>query len=170
MSTYSVTRSQTITHTDAKHVNWKIRSDLRLLRVFFDMFNEQHEQQLTQDLYQWIYRGYASVIRFVFYEPGTEVVRLELAYKITRSGSVNRDDNAGDIPYMDLSDTTFTTLVSTTQAWRNLQPTQRRQFYQSLVFNWGSSNLNLVHASGSWQSDRAYSSNQLSASRSIYRG
>lgn len=71
METYTRTRTNTLSYTyiDVRHVNWKIRSDLRYLRFMYGLFTEEYEEEMSGDLYKWVLADYASSIKFVFYAP-----------------------------------------------------------------------------------------------------
>lgn len=169
MTYYSRTQTLTSTYTyvDVRHVNWKIRSDLRYIRVLFGLFSEQYEEEMSGDLYQWVLAGYASQIKFLIYTG--QDLKLGLRYQINSSGIVSRDDDAGNIPYVNLSlDARFDVLVVPSSKWRIQTQTQKENFYARLVARWGDSNLYLSER-GTWSSDNVYSSNKLSAQRDIFK-
>jgi len=148
-------------------VNWKIRSDLRYIRVLYGLFSEQYEEEMSGDLYQWVLAGYVSQIKFLIYVG--QDLRLGLRYHINSSGVVSRDDDAGNIPYVNLPlDARFNVLVVPSMKWQAQTPVQRENFYARLAARWGDSNLYL-NERGAWSSDNVYSSNKLSAQRDIFK-
>ena len=104
MDSYTRTKTHTLTHTyvDVRHVNWKIRSDMRYLRVMYGLFTENYEEEMSGDLYKWVIANYVSEIKFLFYTSLGYELQLGLRYKINSLGEVSRDDDAGNIPYVDL--------------------------------------------------------------------
>ena len=127
------TRTHTLSYTyvDVRHVNWKIRSDLRYLRVMYSLFSEKYEEEMSADLYKWVITGYVSDIKFVFYSPSDMGLKLGLRYKVSSEGVVSRDDDAGNIPYVSLPyDVQFQVLVYTNHVWRSLTEQQKERFYE----------------------------------------
>lgn len=166
------TRTHTLSYTyvDVRHVNWKIRSDLRYLRVMYSLFSEKYEEEMSADLYKWVIAGYVSDIKFVFYSPSDMGLKFGLRYKVSSEGVVSRDDDAGNIPYVSLPyDVQFQVLVYTNHVWRSLTEQQKERFYDTLSPGWGNSKLRLTEKQSLWSSDNIYSSNALSVSRDIYR-
>ncbi len=171
METYTRTRTNTVSYTyiDVRHVNWKIRSDLRYLRFMYGLFTEEYEEEMSGDLYKWVLAGYASKIKFVFYTPGGYELQLGIRYRISSSGTVSRDDDAGNIPYAYLPlGTRFNVLVTPSDPWGWLSQDEKNSFYARLSGGWGPSQLKLTEKY-SWSPDSIYSSNSLSARREIYR-
>lgn len=171
MSYYSrtLTHTNTYTHTDVRNVNWKIRSDLRYIRVLYGIFSEQYEEEMSGDLYRWVFAGYLKQIKFLFYTQSDYDLKLGLRYSISTLGTVTRDDDAGNIPYVDLpTDIVFNVLVIPSDKWHGLTQAQRDNFYATLSARWWDSNLSL-NERGTWSSDNLYSSNKLSAQRDIFR-
>lgn len=168
--TSTITRTETITHTDVRHLVWKIKSDMFQLRIFHDCFNQEYEDDMAGDLFLWTYRGYAERIKFTFFDPQTYRVKCEISYYIERGRVVGADEDAGKIPFLDLAGTTFKVLVTTNDAWRQLSVEEHQKFYNTLTLQWGTSNLRLSYDGGSWLEDKTYSSNSIAARRSIYTG
>lgn len=168
--TSTITRTETITHTDVRHIVWKIKSDMFQLRIFHDCFDQEYEDKLASDLFKWTYRGYAEKIKFTFFYPNTYKVKHEISYRIERGHVIGSDEDAGRIPFLDLAGTTFKVLVTPNDAWRKLSIEERQKFYSTLNLQWGSSNLRLSYEGGSWVEDKTYSSNSIAAKRSIYTG
>ncbi|MDD5584718.1 MAG: hypothetical protein PHV55_06660, partial [Candidatus Omnitrophica bacterium] len=118
--TRTMTHTLSYTYVDVRHVNWKIRSDLRYLRVMYGLFSEKYEEEMSADLYKWVIAGYVSYIKFIFYSPSMEL-KLGLRYAVSSEGVVSRDDDAGNIPFVSLPyDIQFQVLVGTNHAWRLL--------------------------------------------------
>ncbi len=171
MDSYTRTRTHTLTYTyiDVRHVNWKVRSDLRYLRFMYNLFTESYEEEMSGDLYKWVLAGYVSEIKFVFYSASGYELQLGIRYRINSLGQVSRDDDAGNIPYVNLPmGTRFNVLVVPNNAWRGLSQEERNNFYARLSAGWGPSQLSLKESYG-WNADNVYSSNSLSAQREIYR-
>lgn len=168
--TSTITRTETITHTDVRYLVWKIKSDMFQLRIFHDCFTQDYEDNMAGDLFQWTYRGYAEKIKFTFFDPNTYHVKSEISYYIERGRVVGADEDAGRIPFLDLAGTTFKLLVTTNEAWKALTDEERQKFYSTLNLQWGTSNLRLSYEGGSWSDDKTYSSNSIAARRSIYTG
>ena len=170
METRTRTNTLSYTYIDVRHVNWKIRSDLRYLRFLYGLFSEFYEEEMSGDLYKWVLAGYVSNIRFVFYTPLGYELQLGIRYTISSFGTVSKDDDAGSIPYINLpSGTRFDAIVGTNDAWRSLSDQEKNDFYATLGPGWGASQLNLKDSSSMWNSDKTYSSNSLSAQREIYK-
>ena len=167
--TSTVTRSNTITHTDVRNVIWKIKSDMFQLRLFHDMFDAEYEEDMSYDLFQWTYRGYADAIKFQFFNPATYLAHCEIKYDITRGQVTGSDDDAGSIPFLNLKGTSFRVVITPSASWNTLSPEDRQTFYDTLKRQWGSSNLQLQYTGGSWLQDKTYSSNSFGANRSIYK-
>lgn len=168
--TRTKTHTLSYTYVDVRHVNWKIRSDLRYLRVMYGLFSEKYEEEMSADLYKWVMAGYVSYFKFVFYSPLGMKLKLGLRYKVSTEGWVYRDDDAGNIPYVSLPyNVQFQVLLYTNHVWRLLTEQQRERFYGTLSPGWGNSKLRLTENQSLWASDNLYSSNALSVSRDIYR-
>lgn len=166
--TSTITRTVTITHTDVRYLFWKIKSDMFQLRIFHDCFNQEYEDNMADDLFQWTYRGYAEKIKFTFFDPNTYKVKWEISYYIERGNVIGADEDAGRIPFLDLAGASFKILVTTNEAWRRLTVEEQQKFYNTLTLQWGTSNLRLSYEGGSWTEDKKYSSNTIAAIRSIY--
>ena len=168
--TRTKTHTLTYTYVDVRHVNWKIRSDLRYLRFMYSLFSERYEEEMSADLYKWVLAGYVSYIKFVFYRYPSMDPILGLRYRVGAKGIVTRDDDAGNIPYVGLPyDTYFDVLVGTNQTWEYLTEDQKSQFYATLSPGWAASKLRLNENPSLWTSDNIYSSNALSVQRYIYK-
>lgn len=136
--TSTTTLAQTTTSTDIKNVIWKIKSDLYHIRLFHKKFNEGYENQLTNDLFNWTYSNYCSGFRFTFFVPTDQECRFELRYKVTiGTGTITTNDDAGRIPFLSLSDTTFRVIISTTYLWDKLSDVQKQAFYARMNLPWG---------------------------------
>lgn len=169
--TSTTTRTQTATYTDVKNVIWKIKSDLYQIRLFHKNFDELHEDQLTSDLFNWTYSNYCSEFQFTFFNPTNQKCSFELRYRVTiGTGTITTNDDAGKIPFLPLSDKTFRVIIVTNYLWNKLSDEQKQAFYERLDLSWGPSSLNLSYLHGKWTSDKIYSSNQVSASRSVFIG
>lgn len=168
--TSTITRTQTITYTDVRYLIWKIKTDMFQLRIFHNCFDQDYEDNMARDLFQWTYRGYAEKIKFTFFYPNTNEVKFEISYYIERGRVVGYDEDAGRIPFLDVSGATFKIFVTTTELWKTLSDQDHQRFYNSLKFQWGASNLRLTYEGGSWAEDKTYSSNSIAARRSIYTG
>jgi len=149
---------------------WKIKTDMFQLRIFHNCFDQYYETNMASDLFQWIYRGYAEKIKFTFFYPNTSNVKFEISYYIERGRVVGYDEDAGRIPFLNVLGTTFKVFVETNEAWKILSYQDRQRFYNSLNLQWGTSNLRLTYEGGSWIEDKTYSSNSITARRSIYTG
>ena len=124
---------------------------------------------MSGDLYKWVLAGYVSEIKFVFYTSSGYELQLGIRYRINSFGEVSRDDDAGNIPYVNLpAGTTFNIIVVPNDAWRKLSEGEQNNFYARLSSGWGPSRLSLKETYG-WNADNVYSSNSLSAQREIYR-
>lgn len=168
--TSTITRTETITHTHVRYLVWKIKSDMFQLRIFHDCFDQEYEDNMAADLFQWTYRGYAESIKFTFFVPSSYKVKREISYYIERGRVVGADEEAGRIPFLNLQGTTFRVLVTTNDAWRSLSAEERQRFYNTLHLQWCTSNLRLSYEGGTWSQDKTYSSNRIAARRSIYTG
>ncbi len=167
--TRTMTHTLSYTYVDVRHVNWKIRSDLRYLRVMYGIFSEKYEEDMSADLYKWVMAGYVSYIKFIFYSSSNMELKLGLKYTVSSEGVVSRDDDAGNIPFVSLPyDIQFQVLVGTNHAWRLLTDQQKERFYETLSPGWGNSKLRLTENQSLWSSDNIYSSNALSVRRAIY--
>lgn len=166
--TSTITRTETITHTDVRYLVWKIKSDMFQLRIFHNCFDQNYEDNMAGDLFLWTYRGYAEKIKFAFFDPNTYKVKCEISYDIERGRVVGVDEDAGRIPFLNLEGTTFKVLVTTNEVWGKLIPGERQEFYKTLALQWGTSNLGLFYEGGTWSEDKTYSSNNIAARRSIY--
>jgi len=168
--TRTMTHTLSYTYVDVRHVNWKIRSDLRYLRVMYGLFSEKYEEEMSADLYKWVMAGYVLYIKFVLYSASDMGLKLGLKYTVSSEGVVSRDDDAGNIPYVSLpGDAQFQVLIGTNHAWRLLAEQEKQRFYDTLSPGWGDSKLRLTENQSLWSSDSIYSSNALSVSRDIYR-
>lgn len=164
------THTQTYTYVDVRHVNWKIRSDLRYVRVMYGLFTEKYEEDMSGDLYKWVMAGYVSAIKFIFYSAVGYELQLGIRYTITTDGGVSRDDDAGNIPYVSLpTGTKFDVEVTPNSAWKLLSQDARNNFYARLSPGWGPSQRTVKETAAGWNADNIYSSNSLSARREIYR-
>ena len=166
--TSTITKTRTVTYTDVRYVISKVKSDMFQLRFFHGCFSKQYEEDMGHDLFQWVYSGYAERIKVLFFNPSLFVVRFEIKYDIERGTVVSTDEDAGSIPFKDLSGCSFRILVTTNDDWKNLSPEEKKEFYDRLILQWGKSSLEPVYEGGSWTSDRTYSKNSLAAHRSIY--
>lgn len=168
--TRTKTHTLSYTYVDVRHVNWKIRSDLRYLRVMYGLFSEKYEEEMSADLYKWVIAGYVSYFKFVFYSSSNMELKLGLRYKVSTEGVVYRDDDAGNIPYFSLPyDVQFQVILYPNHAWGGLTEQQRERFYDTLSPGWGGTKMQLIENQSLWASDNLYSSNALSVSRDIYR-
>jgi hypothetical protein len=165
----SITRTAEITHTDVRHVMWKIKSDMYQLRIFHSVFDAEYEEKLSQDLFQWTYRGYVDKIEFQFYNPSNYNASFVLLYTIHRGQVIGSSDDAGNIPYLDLTGKSFRVLIIRSPAWWALSDQGRAAFGRDLNWSWGTSEFDLKYGSGSWTQDKNYSSNSFGAGRSIYK-
>lgn len=166
--TSTITRTETITHTDVRYLVWKIKSDMFHLRIFHDCFDQNYEDNMAGDLFLWTYRGYAERIKFTFFDPNTYEIKFEINYCIKRGRVVGADEDAGRIRFLNLEGAAFKVRVTPNEEWRRLNSEEHQKFYNTLAFQWGTSNLVLSYEGGTWSEDKTYSSNNISARRSIY--
>ncbi len=168
--TRTLTRTQTISHSDVRYVISKVVSDMYQLRIYHGVFDEQYEEDMALDLLQWVYSGYAERIQILFFMPSTSVIRFEIKYEINRAGVITFDEDAGSIPFVNLSGCRFQILVTTNGTWDNLTNDGKRVFYGRLIRPWSISTIQPIYEGGNWGNDRTYSKNNLAVSRSIYTG
>ena len=138
------------------------------LRIFHNCFNQKDEDDMAGDLFLWTYRGYAEGIKFTFFDPNTYEVKFEINYYIERGRVIGADEDAGRIPFLNLEGVAFKVRVTPNEAWGRLNLEEHQKFYNTLVFQWGTSNLVLSYEGGTWSEDKTYSSKSISARRSIY--
>ena len=165
--TNTLTRISTITHTDVRHVIWKIRADLTQLRIFSRLFTIDYENNTSNDLFQWTYSGYADAIFFEFYA-SDNICKYAVKYTVQRGYSVTTNDDAGNLPFYALSYLNFRVRIGTNPSWLQLTDIQRQAFYATLSPGWGPSKDSIRYGNGNWTTSNVYSSNGLSANRSVF--
>lgn len=172
MPTTTRTRSSTYTHADVKHVNWKIRSDLMRLRGLYahviSRLTRDYIEDLSGDLYLWVYSGYATAITFNFHEAGSDKRRFAIRYRIARDGSISSDDDPGGLKYHELGQISFTPSVTYSETFRALSAEEQDAFRSTLSLWWGAATP-MRDGDGYWRSDRSYSSNGFGASRKVFQ-
>ena len=95
----------------------------------YGLFTEKYEEGMSADLYKWVYAGYVSYIKFVFYSSLGMELKFGLKYRVNSEGGVSRDDDAGNIPYVTLPQgTQFQVLVIPNHAWGTLNYRTERLF------------------------------------------
>lgn len=167
------TRTGTWSHTDAKHVNWKIRSDLQRLQALYgnriNRLTKEYVEDLSADLYLWVHSGNAAAIRFNFYDADSSERRFAIHYDIARDGTVTTDDDPGGLGYHDLEGISFRTNVTYSDDFKALTPEEQDEFRATLELSWGPTSNSLTDGDGHWTTDRNYSSNDLGARRKVFR-
>jgi len=144
-------------------------SDLDQLRREYDSWTEEYVEQISEDIFQWLYRGYADIVE-VFFHYADNTVAYAVSYSIDRDNRISIDDNAGRIRPKSLSGTTSCVKVTTNLAWSGLSSTEKTQFYTALKKGWNGTIPSLDFSSGNWQQDKTYSSNAFGSSRTVYQG
>ncbi len=172
MSIYAqtLTRDETITRVIARHVHWKVASDLCQLRLTHELFSREFEERLAHDIFWWLYYGYAHQIEFLFYSPAGYLLHLGVSYRITIGGITTRDDDAGGLPLDPLPNgTEFAPVVTPSVKYRTASSRDKAQFHADLKLSWGQWNL-LLSRNGTSVTDRLYSRGILTAQRTVYQG
>ena len=167
-TTGTLTRTASVTLTDARHVLWRIATDLRALRLHHGLITTAYEEEVTYDLLQFIYRGLVDEIEFRFVAVGSNTRTYAVRYAMTRDWSGDDDDDAGGLRYLDLTGTSFQLTVTYSSTWRALPADAQTVFRRGLKRSWGP--VNDVHDGvGAWVTDRTYGSGGLGATRSVFR-
>jgi hypothetical protein len=167
----SYTRSETTTfnRSDVLHVIWKIHNDLDQLRREYSGWTKEYVENISDDTFQWLYRGYADKVEVFFHYSNNSVV-YAVSYSIDRNNQITIDNDAGRIRPKDLSGTTSFIKVTTNSTWNTLSNVEKAQFYTSLKQGWNGNIPSLSFGSGNWQQDKTYASNAFGASRTVYQG
>jgi hypothetical protein len=165
----TLTRTATVTHTDAKYVRSKIHSDLRQLRALYGGFTAEFEAWTAEDLYQWIYRGHAAEIELAYVDTVNHQRRFSLRFTVRRDGSVAADDDPGGIPFHKVTGAVFAVRVTGTREWKAKSKAEKQKFYESLSGSWGPAEYALKDGQGYWMSDRTYASGGLGVPRAMFR-
>lgn len=166
----SLTLTRSRIDIDVRYLLGKIQTDLRQLRLLHNLFSLSYENGKIEDLFHWIYSGYAKAIELIVFNPSNNIRHFSIRYDIYRDGTFSSNDEAGSVPYdYDLSVYEFDIIVITNETWKGLTGQEKRNFYRRLSPGWGPSSLQLLEDNGAWTFDKTYSRNQLSAKRSTYR-
>lgn len=114
MSTATRTRTAAYTHTDVKYINWKVRADLLRLRALYrhvlPHLTSEYIENLSADLYLWVYSGNAAEITLNFHRADSTSRRYAVRYRIATDGTVQSDEDPGGLSYHELGDVSFTLL------------------------------------------------------------
>lgn len=166
----SYTRSEatTVTRADVLHVNWKIRCDLDQLRREYGGWTADYIKQISEDIFQWLYRGYADKVEIFFYYANGSVA-YAVSYSLDRNNQISIDNDAGRIRPKNLSGTTSLIKVTTNSTWSSLSDDDKTSFYTSLNKSWNGAIPTLSFDASDWKQDKTYASNAFGATRSVYQ-
>lgn len=153
--------------SDAQHIIWRLRSDLRILRTHHGALSHDDEADYAHDLLAWVNAGYASAIEFAFVDVATGARRYAVRYDI-RTGGLS-DQDAGGLRYVPLDGMSFRLILHLNTSYGELHELVQSSFLATLRRPWPFA-LPIQDGQGSWQLDRSYSGNGLGAIRSVFGG
>lgn len=165
--TGTLSRTASITMVDVRHVMWRIISDLCVLRSHHRMIDQEREEGIAHDLTAFIYRNYIDEVEFRFVNDSTGTASYRVRYALNRGWSGD-DNDSGGLRYCDLRGTSFSVVISYTEAWQNLSSDDKVAFRDGLKRPWGRA-ADVADGAGYWTTDRTYGSGSLGAERSVFR-
>jgi hypothetical protein len=152
--------------SDAQHIMWRIRSDLRILRTHHGGLSSRDEDDYAHDLLAWVRAGYAATIEFAFIDIATATRRYAVRYGIRAEALPDTD--AGGLRYVPLDGTSFRLVVHPSTPYQELPEPSQAAFLATLRRPWPFA-IPIPDGQGEWHVDRSYGGKGMGASRNVFR-
>ncbi len=117
---YSNTQSESQTN-HARRVSRRIKTDLQLLKVFYDCVTDSRGTDLIHDLELAL--DNSALVRFTFYLKRNDIVEAAYEYEVNEEGEIETNDRGGRINYdPDLKGVKLSTQVTwNRENWNKLE-------------------------------------------------
>jgi Bacterial HORMA domain family 1 len=164
---YSFTKSNSFTITNARHLASKVAADMHLCAQYYGKPNEQRIREYAEELAQYLNEGYLAAYEFGYKKDGVRIVTWR--YKVDASGAITSDDRSGKVvAYVDVTRATFYNFLTQNSAFFSLSCEEQARFEASLPIQ---RTVGVLPADGRgyWTSDRNYYSGGQGLGRQTFQ-
>lgn len=160
---YTTSRTSSFTVTHAKHISYKVATDLRRMQCFYGEYangglSDSWIESYESELILYLKEGYLDWVAYGFLR-NRDWIYPTLYYPAYRleHGQANDDDPGGIRPGADVSGALFHSFLTGSRKWAQLGEEAKREFRKHLPFQ---RTLGVEPgAAGNWVKDRTYSAN-----------
>lgn len=166
---YTTSKTVAFTHTHAKHISYKVATDLRRMRCFYGEYapsglSASRIEAYEGELIAYLKAGYLDWVAYGFLRNGNWIYPT-LYYPACEleQGQASDDDPGGIRPGADVSGAVFHSFLTQNRRWIQLSDEAKREFRECLPIQ-RTPGME-PSADGSWVRDRTYSAN----GKALYR-
>ncbi|MGU9951151.1 MAG: hypothetical protein ACNYPH_02355 [Gammaproteobacteria bacterium WSBS_2016_MAG_OTU1] len=124
----TATESNTFSVTHARHIAAKVATDLKRMQRFYSLPNDEDIDDYEKEIIALLQGNYIDWVVYGFQDSNKWVVALK--YAARHGGILIEDDSPGRIPIgHNISRCSFTSLLSYTNKWNQLNDDQKKQVY-----------------------------------------
>lgn len=167
-NSYSVTDTESFTHTDAVHIAAKVAADLKRMQRFYGKPSDDWIQKFKAEAVELLQHGYLGTVTYGFLRGG-RWIEPTLSYTARDLlGDAANDHDPGRIrPGAPTGGALFNSYLFYSSAWDILTPKQRAGFKRRLPFTRTAAPE--PGSNGYWSGDLTYSAGNRAIDRSILR-
>ncbi len=167
-NSYSVTNTQTFTHTHAVHIAAKVATDLKRMQRFYDAPSDERIRLYEIEVITLLKNGYMGTVTYGFRRDGCWIEPTLHYTARDLAGATASDDDPGRIrPGAPIDRASFYSYLTYSSTWNRLQPEQQEEFEKQLPFTRGTRREPGVI--GSWRKDLTYSAGDRVLDRASLR-
>lgn len=164
-TTYTTSSTSSFTVTHARYLASKMAADLRQMQLFYGKPSDSQIADFITEAVVLLLNGYLATVTYGFKRDGRWVVALR--YNARTSGVLLADDRAGRVtPGVDISGASWCSFLEHSLAFLLLSDAERQRIEDQLPIRRTAAEEPGV--SGSWTSDRSYSSGGVSLQRQMF--
>lgn len=161
--TNTISETSSFTRTDAKHISYKVATDLKRVQRFYGtcrgQLSDSWIKAYEDELIEYLKAGYLDWVAYGFYQNGWWIEpTLYYTAQYGLGAALLRDDSPGAIrPRADVNGAEFYSFLTQNHRWNQISEAARREFSNRLPFQrvYGTE----PGVRGFWIDDQTYSAN-----------
>ena len=169
MSTsYTLTNTETFSHTHAKHLATKISADLKRMQRFYGVPNDTDIAEYEKEIIELLKNGYLGTVKYGFKRNG-KFIEPTLEYRAYDLMGMNaNDDDPGRIrPNANITGASFYSYLTYSEKWDEISTSEKENFKKTLPFQRNGCDEPTVD--GYLTEDKTYSSGGRALTRKTVR-
>ena len=166
--TSTITLTETITLTAARHISSKIAADLQLLHTHYGKPSDEEITNYSKEIEILLSKNYLSSVEYGFKR--NEEVVFSLKYVANSDGTLKTDNMPGKIPYdLNLTGATLYSYLRQSSTFFQLSPSEQSAIKDMLPIKRNPASEPALSSDGYWESTLTYSKDGASVQRKVFK-
>jgi len=168
-ASYSISKTESFTHTDARKLGAKVATDLKRMQRFYGYPSDSCIADFEAEIVELLKVGYLGTVTYGFKREGQWIEpTLRYTARDLAGGAANDDDPGKVRPGANITGATFASFLSYGNAWNRASEAERAAFEKGLPLQRGTAPEPGVN--GYLTDDRTYCSGGRALNRASVRG